>query len=324
MYSNLKEIEKKVIDEFNYQDKFANILVSMFETEKTDTNPFFQKWEKEDFESMLLKFGSVAIWFDDVEKMYVFSQCQMIGNIDFMGKGKDLFCVTENGHSKTFKNWRDNKDVVVIFNNDNHSRDLNIERYAEMSTETWISMLSAIIGTRYNDILIAKDEKTRLALKEVLEKSKKGVPFIVTSDNILAELNDKDMVSHIQLSDFKNSDKIQYLSNFMTFIERNFYNIYGMTTQGADKIAQQTKAEVENGIYCAWIEVLSRLNERIKGFEEVKEKFELDIPYKLSEVWEKEYNRIFKVEEIGKTEETEETEEIEESEVEKDESVENS
>ena len=110
------------------------------------------------------------------------------------------------------------------------------------------------------------------------------------------------MVSHIQLSDFKNSDKIQYLSNFMTFIERNFYNIYGMTTQGADKIAQQTKAEVENGIYCAWIEVLSRLNERIKGFEEVKEKFSLDIPYKLSEVWQKEYDRIFK-------EETEETEE---------------
>lgn len=325
MYSNLKEREKKTIDEFNYQDKFANILTSMFETEETETNPFFKKWEKEEFENILLKFGSVAIWFDEEEKDYVFSTCEMLGQIDFMGKGKDLFCVTQNGHSKTFENWRSNKDVVVIFNNDNHTRDLNIERYAEMSTETWVSMLSAIIGTRYNDILIAKDEKTRVALKEVLEKSKNGAPHIITSDNILAELNDKEMISHIQLSDFKNSDKIQYLSNFMTFIERNFYNIYGMTTQGSDKIAQQTKAEVENGIYCAWIEVLSRLNERKKGFAEVKEKFAIDVPYKLSEVWQKEYDRIFKVEEIEESEKTEKTDEIEEtmeSEVEKDESIE--
>lgn len=293
MYSALKEIDKKVISELNYQDKFANILVSMFDTEETNTNPFFEKWEKEEFENMLLKFGYVAIWFDELEKNYVFSQCEFIGNIDFMGKGVDLFCSTQNGHSKTFSNWRENEDVVVIFNNDSHTKDLNIERYAEMSTETWVSMLSAIIGTRYNDILIAKDEKTKIALKTVLENSKNGIPYVVVSDNILADLNEQEMINHIQLSDFKNSDKIQYLSNFMTFIERNFFNLYGMTTQGSDKIAQQTKAEVENGIFCAWIEVLSRLKERQKGFKEVKEKFNIDIPYKLSEVWEKEYNRIF-------------------------------
>lgn len=293
MYSALKEIDKKVISELNYQDKFANILVSMFDTERTNTNPFFEKWEKEEFENMLLKFGYVAIWFDEFEKNYVFSQCEFVGNIDFMGKGVDLFCATQNGHSKTFANWRENKEVVVIFNNDSHTKDLNVERYAEMSTETWVSMLSAIIGTRYNDILIAKDEKTKTALKTVMENSKNGIPHVVVSDNILADLNEQQMINHIQLSDFKNSDKIQYLSNFMTFIERNFFNLYGMTTQGSDKIAQQTKAEVENGIFCSWIEVLSRLKERQKGFKEVKEKFNIDIPYKLSEVWEKEYNRIF-------------------------------
>ena len=79
----------------------------------------------------------------------------------------------------------------------------------------------------------------------------------------------------------------------MTYIERSFINMYGMASQGADKVAQQNEAEIKNGAFSSWVEVLSRLGERKKGFEKVKELFEVDIDYELSEVWQKEYDRLF-------------------------------
>ena len=41
------------------------------------------------------------------------------------------------------------------------------------------------------------------------------------------------------------------------------------------------------------MEVLSRLSERKKGFEKVQEVFGVEIHYELSEVWQKEYERLF-------------------------------
>ena len=46
---------------------------------------------------------------------------------------------------------------------------------------------------------------------------------------------------------------------------------------------------------------MSRLAERKTGFEKVKEVFGVDINYELSEVWQKEYDRLFaEVEELEK------------------------
>ena len=78
-----------------------------------------------------------------------------------------------------------------------------------------------------------------------------------------------------------------------------------MASQGADKVAQQNEAEIKNGAFSSWVEVLSRLSERKKGFEKVKEVFEVEIDYELSEVWKKEYDRLFaEVEEMEKEDES--------------------
>ena len=53
------------------------------------------------------------------------------------------------------------------------------------------------------------------------------------------------------------------------------------------------------------MEVLSRLSERKRGFEKVKELFGVEIDYELSEVWQKEYDRLFaEVEEMEKNDES--------------------
>ena len=78
-----------------------------------------------------------------------------------------------------------------------------------------------------------------------------------------------------------------------------------MASQGADKVAQQNEAEIKNGAFSSWVEVLSRLSERKKGFEKVKEVFGVEIDYELSEVWQKEYDRLFaEVEKLEKNDES--------------------
>lgn len=286
-YSNLKAKIQKKIDIFSYENKNANFIVSMFET--NGENPFTTgKWDRCEFENLLLSSGKLAIWENDGE--LIFSEVTFIGNIDFMGIGKDANCITFNGISKTFENWRENPNVVIVYNNENHTPDYNIERFANIMAETWVSMKCAIIGTRYSKALGVSNEQERNSVESAIASNNDGKPLVLMSNNLFPEEKN---IDSIRLTDFSESDKIQYLSTYMSWLERNFINQYGMASQGGDKVAQQNEAEIMNGAFSSWVEVLSRLNERKKGFEKVKERFGVDISYDLSEVWKKEYKRLF-------------------------------
>lgn len=296
IYNNLKEKGKKVIDIFSFENRLSNFLCSMFET--SGDNLFNQrKWDKCEFELLLLLLGKVAVW--KFENELVFSTVDFIGDIDFMGVGKDANCTTLNGHNKIFKDWRTSNEVVIIFNNENHTPDMNVERYANMMGETWTSIRSAVQGTRYSKVFCVANQQEQTEVQTAIDSVKDGKPLIVRSNRLTP--SSEQTINSIKLTDFQESDKIQYLSTFMTWIERNFINQYGMASQGADKVAQQNEAEVKNGAFSSWVEVLSRLSERQTGFEKVKEKFGVEIDYVLSEVWQKEYDRLFaEVEELEK------------------------
>ena len=296
IYNNLKEKGKKVVDIFSFENRLSNFLVSMFDS-KGDNLFTQRKWDRCEFELLLLLTGKVAVWKLDGE--LVFSTVDFIGDIDFMGIGKDANCTTLNGHNKVFKDWRTSEEVVIIFNNENHTPDMNVERFANLMGETWVSMRSAVQGTRYSKVFCVANQQEQQEVQTAIDNTRDGKPMIVRSNRILP--SSEQTINSIKLTDFQESDKIQYLSTFMTYIERNFINLYGMASQGADKVAQQNDAEIKNGAFSSWVEVLSRLSERKTGFEKVKEVFGVDINYDLSEVWKKEYDRLFaEVEEIEK------------------------
>ena len=296
IYNNLKEKGKKVVDIFSFENRLSNFLTSMFDS-KGDNLFTQEKWDRCEFELLLLLLGKVAVWKLDGE--LVFSTVDFIGNIDFMGIGKDANCTTLNGHNKVFTDWRNSKEVVIIFNNENHTPDMNVERFACLMSETWTSMRSAVQGTRYSKVFCVANQQEQSEVQTAIDSVKDGKPMIVRSNRMTPA--SEQTINSIKLTDFQESDKIQYLSTFMTWIERNFINLYGMASQGADKVAQQNEAEIKNGAFSSWVEVLSRLSERKTGFEKVKEVFGVDIDYGLSEVWQKEYDRLFaEVEELEK------------------------
>lgn len=296
IYNSLKEKGKKVVDLFSFENRLSNFLVSMFET-KGDNLFNQRKWDRSEFELLLLLTGKVAVW--KLDGVLVFSTVDFIGDIDFMGIGKDANCTTLNGHNKVFKNWRESEEVVIIYNNENHTPDMNIERFSNLMTETWTSIRGAVQGTRYSKVFCVANQQEQHEVQTAIDSVKDGKPMVVRSDRMTPA--SEQTINSIKLTDFQESDKIQYLSTFMTWIERNFINLYGMASQGADKVAQQNESEVKNGAFSSWVEVLSRLAERKTGFEKVKEVFGVEIDYELSEVWQKEYDRLFaEVEQLEK------------------------
>ena len=307
IYNNLKEKGKKVVDIFSFENRLSNFLVSMFDS-KGDNLFTQEKWDRCEFELLLLLTGKVAVWKLDGE--LVFSTVDFIGNIDFMGIGKDANCTTLNGHNKVFTDWRNSKEIVIIFNNENHTPDMNVERYASLMGETWTSMRSAVQGTRYSKGFCVANQQEQQEVQTAIDNTRDGKPMVVRSNRILP--TSEQTINSIKLTDFQESDKIQYLSTFMTYIERNFINMYGMASQGADKVAQQNEAEIKNGAFSSWVEVLSRLSERKKGFEKIKEVFGVEIDYDLSEVWKKEYERLFAEVEENNTEGNDIPEELQE------------
>lgn len=281
-FSKLKEKTKKEIVDISYYDNLITVLVNMF-----DYIPY--KNNKEYVETILLTNSMCAFWYDEKEKDYVFSYCERVGNIDNEGLGNDLFCVTLNGHSKTFKDFKNSKDVVLIYNNSTHTPDFSVQKTGDLLTETYISMRNNVINTRYSKIYRSANDYEKTAFQTAIENSMQGIPQTFVSDNLLSDDSNK----IIDLNDVSKIDKIQYLTNFYNFLYRDFYNKIGLYTQGSEKVAQQTEAEINEGSSVSFVEVLDRLNERLKGFKEIKTKFTIDIDIKLSECWQREYDRLF-------------------------------
>ena len=285
MYSKLKSKLKSVVDKVSYTDYLSNILYSIFDYDVDNIN------HKEYIEGILNSTGLVAFWYSENDKKFVFSECKRIGTINDEGEGKDLFCTTQNGHSKTFENFETSNDVVVIYNNSSHSPDWNVERYGDMLAETFISMRCAVINTRYNKIYRAKSEKEKTMFTTAINKSNDGIPQTIVSSDLFDNLDSNNPI--IDLNDVSKTDRLQYLCNFYNFIFRDFFNKYGLTTYGTDKVAQQSVAEINNGATVSWAEILDRLNQRINGIKEINKKFNLNYSVKLSKCWETEYKKIF-------------------------------
>ena len=286
MYRELKEKTKIILSDTSYEETICNMLVSMFDYENL---PF----RKVLIEMLLLTTGNCGLYMDDNELKC--GWCTFTGNINSYGFGSDAVIYTFDNKSKSFNSWETSKECVVIFNNPLGTPDYNIEKFAKLLTDVDKSIENAVINTRNTKIYRAHDEKERNAIQNAIDQNQNGKPQAIISSNILSEFLDGENKSNyvVDLTDAGQTDKIQYLSNLHNDLLRRLYNIYGMMSQGSDKIAQQTVAEINNGSSAPFIIPTERLNERIMGVNKINANFGLDIKVDFSEVMKNEYNRIF-------------------------------
>ena len=302
-FNEMKEKWKVKYREKEWQTDLLNIITSMFEYKG-----FPEVVRTEFIELYLNVYGECAIW--ETREGWSVTYCVRAGSPNTNGLGKDLICTTWNGQTKTFPDFETRNDVVYIKNDDFARPDFNYLPTADILTDIDKSIKHIIINSRYTPIAVAKDEKTAFAIKTALEANNVGEVQVVLSNNIL----DGEQNAYVlNITDVTASDKIQYLYKAKDDTLRQFYQLYGMETCGASKMAQQTEAEINQGCNSHMILPNVRMKNRKAGIDKCKELFGWDCSVDFSEAWRREKGQLESF--VNETTEEEKSETDTESEV---------
>lgn len=214
------------------------------------------------------------------------------GGSDAYGRGKSMIVHALDGTTQTFENWRENKDIIVFFNNSCESPDMNIGRFSEALTDVEISLKLNVLYSRLFPIPVAKDQPTKKAINEAIKNMLSGIvkdgQTVVTEDLISNLIEGSSGVDMINFTDIDKSRYIQYLAKYRDDLMRWFYSMYGMNSQGSSKLAQQTVDEVNQDNNASMIIPHDMLRCRQKALEIAKEKqpeLFADAEVSFSECW---------------------------------------
>lgn len=188
-----------------------------------------------------------------------------------------------------------NEGGVICKNNKLMTPDFDdVMLSTRLSLEVYKSIKACIKLSRYNKIISTKDQKTQTALKTAMDNSEEGIPcsYVNNIGNELAdEYNNTEDVKCVDLTDVRNSDKIQYLFKALDDIERQFYRHYGISLANTSKMAQQSREELTNTNALAMIYALERLNCAKEFCDDLNRLYGTNMSCHFSEVWELEYQK---------------------------------
>lgn len=286
IFSKLKESGQKAYRIESYDEIFANTLASMF-----TYNGLPETVDLGILELVGIIEGHVALW-EHPKFGWIASQCNTSGLVDPYGLGYDMIVRALDGTTKTFENWRENKDIIVLWNNSIKMPDMNIGRFSDMLAEVETSMKLNVYFSRMYPIPVAKDENVQKAIKETITKMLDGQVkdgmAILAKDAISRVTEAGATIDTVKLTDEKQSQYIQYLAHFRDDLMRWFYSLYGMNTQGSSKMAQQTVDEVNQDNNASMIIPHDMLRARQSFIEQAKTKqpeLFADAAVSFSECW---------------------------------------
>ena len=290
----------------NYNGILTEALSFMF-----DRNGLPKELEQNFIEPLLLEFGICGVWACKTGE-YVATYCSLGGDPYPDGLGSIAICSTLNGEVKEFKDWRNNPDVCVMFNNITKTNDLILEQTANTLSEIDTSIKLQLKHSRLYPIPVVRDAKEKKAFEDVLTKIDSGEQNAVISENILDDVFGKDGrgVYTVDMTRPEMADHIQYLTHAKDDVWRFWWQLYGMNSQGTSKMAQQSVEEVSNNDCASLIIPLERLKQRKLDTEILNKKFGWSVTVDFSEAWRA---RVEKAEEPIEETEVEETE-VEETE----------
>ena len=266
----------------NYNGLLTEALSFMFVREGLP-----KELEQNFIEPLLLEFGICAIW-KSKNGEYVATFCQLGGEPYADGLGSLAVCSTLNGEVKEFKDWRNNNEVCVMFNNITKTNDLVLEQTAYILSEIDTSVKLQLKHSRLYPIPIVRDAKEKEAIKNVLSKIDSGEQDAVVSENLLDDVFGKEGrgVYTVDMTRPEMADHIQYLTHAKDDVWRFWWQLYGMNSQGTSKMAQQSVEEVSNNDCASLIIPLERLSQRKLDTKILNEKFGWNVTVDFSEAWQ--------------------------------------
>lgn len=291
-YSNYREMKAKIrqsYDDSTYYNMAINVLNSMFEYDERIFRP-------ELLEMILHDTGSCAlIKTDDSDYTPVF--CEFVGGDRYAdGYFKDAFCLQLNGKSRTFKDWRNNPDIFVFFNNLTRTPDTFIEKYTYLLTNTDISLDCNIKFSRKKPIPIVRDKKTKNQVDLIFSDLDKGeYKTIITEPTVNDLIGDSSKpIEVLNISEVESSKYIQYLSQLHdNLISRLFFHM-GLSMSDINKQAQVTEAELNKNKATSLAFLIGWKRPRQEAIDEIERKTGVKLSFDFSPIWKVEVeNQLF-------------------------------
>lgn len=254
--------------------------------------------------------GTFCLWeYDGPDEKYagklIFSPGSYADRPDVYGIGHKYIATTFNGYVKYLT---PGEDCVICWNNTLMQPDLPLLLSAiDLLTEGFTSLRTNIIYSRLKPVFKCSTDKEKAAIETAFKSIKDDLdPINITSTNVLEELEGKESISVLDITDVNNSDKIQYIVKAIDDIMRWIYTLYGQAIQGNAKLAQQSVDEVQGTTSTSFILPNDRLKMRRKFCEEANALFGLNLTVDFSAAWKVEslkYKKEADIDENGELEE---------------------
>ena len=282
LFSDLKPKYKSFLTETSYQNILAEYVLGMLEYPNMPVEIEFVRY----LDLLLLAEGKAALYKSPHWGRWV------IGNVTFTGIDLNEYGLLQDaivhdraGHEATFTDWLNNPECFVFFNNRNHTRDINIPRYADLLAKIDISLNANIVNSRMQPIVVAKDNNVKNQIKEIIEQNHDGKTEVITSPSILYDDED---IKVVNITDVNASDKIQYLLHAKDDLIREFLNLYGLHITGTGKMAQQSVEEITGSNNAALVIPYEMMKARNDTLERFNALYGLNVVCQFSKSWERE------------------------------------
>lgn len=264
----MKEKHKRIIEEYDETLAAFEFLLGMFEYEGLP-----ETVRPEYLEMYLLTNGIAAIRRDDKgDGEYYAMMADNCGAPTPYGYGEKIISRTYNGH--VYEDGISEDVVAWGWNNLSKTPCMDAYRVGSYVAEIDTSLDLLVWWSRASKLFIASDNKAKEMLTEAFQALKKGVPMVIKSENILAEIEaGKKAIEAEDLSDVDYADKLEKLA----FIREKrfdwFKDRYGMCARDTGKRAQVSVDEANGGTGSSMIFPLNMLKARQELIDECNRKF---------------------------------------------------
>lgn len=181
--------------------------------------------------------------------------------------------------------------VIIGYNNDWELPELMIDQFGDLFNETDISITSCLKKSKVNPIPVAANDKVKKALGDIMEDVDNGNTKIVAYEGAFEQIAEGvDPITVINVTDPKQTDKLQYLSKFHDDILRRVCTLYGHALSSGSKMAQVTSMELEGYTTFARIYPQIMMKARKAWFDEVNEKLQPEEP--LTITWSEAFKHL--------------------------------
>ena len=246
--------------------------------------------DKKFLEDFLNISGSVAIARGKDGNLYAAPYAGRTGKVNQYGEGIAVETCTPNGIEIS---GIVGETAAVIYNNSARCPESDLWFDSSTFTEIDKSSNANIIFARIAPIFAAADDKTKKAIKDIIENVIAGNMEIVTSENMFAELQLGETLAGLKTIDITEPERIQYiqyLSHFYDVLMRRHFSKRGLPIRTPTKAAQQSTDEIHGLDSVSWFYPLNKRQSRIDGFEMVNRIFGTNVSVSFSEIWEQEYS----------------------------------